>query len=212
VLIQLSLHNSVLAPLHPPTSRLRLSKERRQKLEEADVRKFKARVRSKNNDECEDDTDEYPPTSDIDEERYFPRDYKLSSPKPWPLPKRFSNIASIGINSGYQIHTKKNQRMPSPPEEDYHHLHHLFHHLCLLLLIIPHLIVPHLIPQVVGEEVLHYSERTKQEGKQEKDHLVKEGIVKPEAAVVTQMTSRMVDVTRKKRSKGENQTYTNLGL
>lgn len=110
---------SVLAPLHPPTSRLRLSKDRRQKLEKADMRKFKARIRSKNNnDDTEYDTDEYPPTSDIDEERYFPNNHKMSSPKPWPLPKRFSNIASIGTKSGYQFTSFNKRRIPSAPDED----------------------------------------------------------------------------------------------
>lgn len=100
---------SIEPALHPSRSRLRLSVERRKAMEQADKRRYKARMRAKSpqpgkrhygNDGYV--TDEYPPTDDMDEDRRFPPEYNMTSPRPWSLPKqpplgRLRNGAS-GVN------------------------------------------------------------------------------------------------------------------
>lgn len=83
-------------------------------MEEADLRKFKARVRKKQ--EHDEDSDDYPPTDDVDEDRYFPDEHKMTSPKPWPLHRE---IKSRLRNPKYKPPIpRKRESSPVLPNED----------------------------------------------------------------------------------------------
>ncbi|KAK9899839.1 hypothetical protein P389DRAFT_207455 [Cystobasidium minutum MCA 4210] len=106
---------SVHAALFPDSSRLRLSKAKRKILEEEDVRKFKARYRKKQ--ERQEDPDEYPPTDDVDEDRYYPKEYRMTSPKPWSVPKKIrSRLRNPNYKPSY-LHPEA-EGSPSLPEDD----------------------------------------------------------------------------------------------